>query len=339
VEDLPTLTFVVATLNEEDGIEACVRSLLEQRYPPNKIEVCVVDGGSSDRTRSIVAEVAAHDDRVSLHDNPRIIAANAFNIGIKATQGALISLVSAHSRTDPDYAVMLAEAFQNSGADLVGGRKVADVDETDAMGAAIACATSSPLGVGSARYHYSETAGWVDTAFPGAYRRELFDRIGGFDESLVRNQDDELHLRAQLAGYPMWFEPRLRSTYRPRRTLKALWQQQYEYGWWKTVTILKHRRVASARHLAPATLVIGLASGPVLSAAGPYRRLLLTAWATGVGAWAIVLAAAGWRERDTGLDVAVRVPAAVACLHVSYGVGFCRGIAHQVRRLGAARSQ
>ncbi len=330
--DRPTISFVVAALDEEAAIGACVRSLLDQDYPADRIEVAVVDGGSRDRTREVVAAMAAADPRVRLLHNPARIAAGAFNVGVAGTTGSLISLASAHSRTDPQYAAVLAEAFRTSGAALVGGRMDAAVEPgAGPMAEAIVRATSSPLGLGSARHHYSIRPGWVDTAFPGAYRRELFDEIGGFDESLVRNQDDELHLRARLAGHRMWFEPRLRSRYRPRHELRRLWRQYYQYGWWRAVTVHKHRRVVSPRHLAPAALVAGLAAGPVLLAARPRRRLLVP-WAGGAAAWLALLAAAGVRERGAPPGVAARVPAAVACLHLAYGAGFWGGAAHLVRR-------
>jgi succinoglycan biosynthesis protein ExoA len=330
----PTIAFVVATLDEEATIEACVRSLLDQRYPADRIEVAVVDGGSADRTRELVSAMAAADGRVRLLHNPDRIAASAFNIGVAATTGALVSLVSAHSTAQPDYAAVLVEAFETSGAELVGGRMIAATETTATPTAeAIVRATSSPLGLGSAKFHYSEEPGWVDTAFPGAYRRDLFARIGGFDESLVRNQDDDLHLRARLAGHPMWFDPRLRSTYRPRRTLAALWSQYYQYGWWRAVTIRKHRRVASVRHLAPAALVAGLAAGPVMAVArGRGGRKAVGAWAGGVATWAALLVLAGWRERGAPRGVAARLPGAVGCLHLAYGVGFWSGAAQLLVR-------
>jgi succinoglycan biosynthesis protein ExoA len=331
VSTVPTVAFVVATLNEEATIEACVRSLLDQRYPADRIEVAVVDGGSADHTRELVSALAAADGRVRLLHNPAGIAASAFNIGVAATTGSLVSLVSAHSVTQPDYAAVLADAFETSGATLVGGRMdAAAEDGATATAEAIVRATSSPFGLGSARFHYSERPGWVDTAFPGAYRRDLFAIIGGFDESLVRNQDDDFHLRARLAGHPMWFDPRLRSTYRPRRTLRTLWRQYYQYGWWRAVTIRKHRRVASIRHLAPAVLVAGLASGPVIAIPRKRRGVAIGAWSGGITAWAAVLALAGWRERSAPPEVAVRLPGVVGCLHLAYGVGFWSGAAQQV---------
>jgi GT2 family glycosyltransferase len=332
--DQPTISFVVAALNEEQTIESCVRSLLDQHYPADRIEVAVVDGGSADRTREIVARMADGDPRVRLLHNPAGIAPRAFNIGVARTGGRLISLQSAHGAAGQDYAEVLASAFAKSGAALVGGRVEArTASGASSMAEAIARAMSSPLGVGSARYHYSDEPGWVDTAYPGAYRRELFDEIGGFDESLVRNQDDELHFRARLAGHRMWYEPGLRSVYLPRRTLAALWRQYFDYGWWRSVTLVKHRRVASWRHLVPATLVAGLAAGPLLASVTPRRRRTVArAWSGGVAAWLAVLVVSGTRERTGPAHIAPRVPVAVGCLHLAYGAGFWRGLLDQAGR-------
>jgi succinoglycan biosynthesis protein ExoA len=332
--DKPTIAFVVATLNEERAIEACLRSLLDQRYPADLIEVAVVDGGSTDRTREIVSTIAAADPRVRLLHNPGRIAACAYNIGVRETAGSLVSLVGAHGTTDPEYAAALADAFATSGAELVGGRSEAAAGEGASPTAhAIVRAVSSPFGIGSGLYRYSTTPGWVDTAYPGAYRRELFARIGGFDESLVRNQDDELHHRARLAGHRMWFDPRLRSTYHPRDNLRRLWSQYYQYGWWRAATVRKHKKVASIRYLAPAGLVAGLAAGPVAAVVTRKHRALVIAPSGALAlAWGALLVLAGWRERGASPSVAVQMPGVVACLHLAYGVGFWSGVAHLLLR-------
>lgn len=318
----PSVAYVVATLDEEAHVAACVSSLLAQDYQADRLEVAVVDGGSGDRTRDIVAGLAGRDARVRLHDNPRRIAAAAFNVGVRETSADIVSLMSAHAVVDPGYTRRLVDAFAASGALLVGGRMVAVAEPGGRWSEAVRLATSSPFGLGNAAFHYSDEAQWVDTAFPGAYRRELLDELGGFDESLVRNQDDELHLRARLRGHRMWFEPRLECSYHPRRSLGALWRQYFEYGFWRAATLRKHRRFASWRHGVPPLFVAGAAGGLVLAPLRPARR----AWLCGLAAYAGVLTLGAARQRAPAADSA-RAAAAMAVLHVAYGSGFWVGLA------------
>lgn len=325
-DELPVVSFVVATLNEQQRIGECLSSLLEQDYPADRIQIAIVDGGSTDRTRELVQDAADRDPRVRLLDNPGRIAAVAFNIGIGATTGDIVSLVSAHSRTDPSYARQLAQAFKVTGAGVVGGRAVARPSADTATAGAIVRAMSSPFGVGNAQFRHGETPGWVDTAFPGAYRRSLFEQIGSFDERLVRNQDDELHLRARRAGHGVWFDPAIRTVYYPRATLTQAFGQYVDYGRWRWVTILEHRRVACSRHLAPAALTLSFVlAGLGRPAPAGLRRGARLAVA---GSYGAVLAAAVVREGRRGAPCRelAALPAAVTTLHLGYGVGFWRGV-------------
>lgn len=316
----PTVSYVVAALNEERRIGACLASLLAQEYPVDRLEVAVVDGGSTDGTREVVGRVAEADARVSLHHNPGRIAAAGFNAGIRATTGEIVSLMSAHAVVPAGYTRRLVRAFEESGAQLVGGRMAA----VSAAGApweeAIRRATSSPFGLGNAAFHYSEEAQWVDTAYPGAYRRALLDELGGFDEALVRNQDDDLHLRARLRGHRMWFDPALECRYHPRSSLPALWRQYFEYGYWRAATLRKHRRFASWRHAVPPLFVAAVAGGSVLPGR-PVRRL----WAATLAGYGGVLVAGAGRERVPPAESA-RVALAMVVLHVAYGSGFWVGL-------------
>jgi succinoglycan biosynthesis protein ExoA len=322
----PAVSFVVATWQEAAFIGPCLERLLAQDLDglDGGIEVLVADGGSTDGTRELVEEVARRDPRVRLLDNPRKVAPAAFNLGIAASRGRYVSLVGAHSLPQVDYARRLVAAFEATGAWLVGGRAVSEPAVPGPVAAGIARAMASPLGVGGATFRLSEQAGWADTGFPGAYRRALFDEIGVFDELLVRNQDDDLHLRARLAGHRLWYEPALATIYHPRSTLRSLWRQYEQYGFWRAATLRKHRRLASPRQAAPGVLVAGLALGPLLgSRSTPLRRL----WAAGTAAWLLVVVAAGVRERKRGADpsTSAAAAAAVAAMHLSYGAGFWRG--------------
>lgn len=318
----PLVSFVVATWQEADFIGPCLDRLLAQ---DEAIEVLVVDGGSTDGTRALVEAVAGRDGRVRLLDNPAKVAPAAFNLGIAASLGDLVSLIGAHSLPQVDYASRLVRAFEESGAWLVGGRAVSRPAVAGPVAAGIARAMASPLGVGGATFRVSDEAGWADTGFPGAYRRGLFEEIGCFDEALVRNQDDDLHLRARIAGHRLWYEPGLATVYHPRSTFAGLWRQYEQYGFWRAATLRKHRRLASPRQAAPGAFVAGLVLGVPLGLGHPRLRRL---WALGVVAWLAGLVGAGLRERERGADpaTAAAAAAAVGTMHLSYGAGFWRGV-------------
>jgi GT2 family glycosyltransferase len=323
---------VVATLDERRHIAGCLRSILGQDYPPDRIDVVVVDGGSTDGTPDVVRAVAGEDPRVRLLTNPRRIAASGFNAGITASAGEIVCLAGAHSCLDRRYARSLARAFATSGAALVGGRARAEPDRTTAGNAAVVRAVSSPFGVGNARFRYSDRPGWADTGFPGAYRRWLFDVVGRFDETLVRNADDEFHYRARRAGYRMWFDPALVSDYYARPTLGALFRQYVADGRWRAATLVKHGRVSSVRQLAPPALVAAL----VLLGPGsplPARRFLRAAL---LGPYAAFLLAGTVREAARGARPAelLLLPPTLAAVHLGYGVGFWRGVVRRPDRAG-----
>ena len=328
----PLVSFVVATWQEAAFIGPCLGRLLDQDLDAG-IEVLVVDGGSTDGTRELVEEVAARDGRVTVLDNPARVAPAAFNLGIAASRGRFVSLIGAHSLPQLDYASRLVRDFEESGAWVVGGRAVSQPAVDGPVAAGIARAMASPLGVGGATFRLSDQPGWADTGFPGAYRRALFERIGTFDETLVRNQDDDLHLRARLAGHRLWYDPALATVYHPRSTFKGLWRQYEDYGFWRWATLRKHRRLASPRQAAPGALVAGLVGGAAICL---HRSRLRVLWVSGVSAWVVVLVAAGRRERRSGADAATAVSAAAAvgAMHLAYGAGFWRGAGHQVRRWG-----
>lgn len=323
-EVAPSVSFVVATWQEARAIVPCLDRLLSQEFD-GEVEVLVVDGGSTDGTRELVLRRSSSDKRVRLLDNPRRIAASAFNLGVSASRAPIISLVGAHSLPPLDYARRLVAAFDESGAWLVGGRAVMESAIQGAIPEGIARAMASPLAVGNARYRYSTEPGWGESGFPGAYRRELFDVIGWFDEELVRNQDDDFHLRARKAGYSLWYEPELATVYHPRQNFGALWSQYYEYGIYRAATLRKHRQLSSARQAAPATLIAGLT---LCGVAAPVWRPARFALAGMLAAWGTLLCVASLhsQDRDTDPEQVLATAVAVAVVQSSYGVGFWRGL-------------
>lgn len=330
----PRVSVVIPMRNEQRFIERCLEALVTQDYPTDYLEVLIVDGMSTDRSAELAGRFVSICSNFQLLRNPQKITPAAFNIGIRHAGGNIIAIVSAHAVLAPNYLSCCVSALKATGADNVGGPMNAVSDTY--MGKAIALATSSPFGVGSARFHYADKPMWVDTVYMGAYRREVFDRIGLFDEELVRNQDDELNFRLLRAGGKIWLDPEIRSTYYSRSGLRGLWKQYFEYGFWKVRVIQKHGRPASLRHLVPALFVLALILSALVSVAtlSPWWSIaVLVPYLSAAIATAVTIAA------RNGWQVLPVLPFAFATMHLAYGGGFIVGLVHfGLRRRPANRS-
>lgn len=309
------MSCVIAVRNEVDTIAAAVRSCLQQGQP-GTIEVVVADARSTDGTRQVVTALAAADHRVRLVDNPKRVTPAGLNAAIAASRGEVIVRCDAHAVLPPGYVATALATLERTGAVNVGGVQHAVGDR--AMSRAIAMAMSSPLGVGDARFHYGGAAGVVDTVYLGVFPRWAVEQAGGYDETMIRNQDYELNHRLRLAGGTVWFEPRLVVDYRPRSSLRALWRQYYGYGVGKRIMLRRHPRSLRLRQVAAPALVVGLAGSAATATAGA-RRL----GAVAPGGYGVALLAAAavalLRTRDAA---ALLVPAAVATMHLAWGCGF-----------------
>ncbi len=319
---LPTVSAVVPCRNEKDHIEACVRSLLAQEPPPGGFEVIVVDGMSDDGTRDILQRLAREHPRLRVIDNPGRITPSGMNAGIREARGRYVAIMGAHNRYAPDYLRQSVEVLEETRADNVGGAMVCEAGSY--VQRAIAAAHHSPFAAGGARWHRPDYEGPADTVFGGIYSREVFDRIGLFDEELIRNQDDELNLRLARAGGKIWQSPRIRSWYRPRGSLSALFRQYMQYGYWKVRVIQKHQLPASVRHLVPGAFVLLLSVLPLASLGWP---LAAWGWLRLVALYSVCnIVASGLTAAHQGWRLFPLLPLVFACYHLAYGYGFLRGI-------------
>lgn len=317
----PLVTIVLPIRNEASYITRCLDAVIAQDYPLEKIEIIIVDGQSDDGTREIAAQYASRDPRIRLMENPNRIVPTALNRAIRAARGVVIIRVDGHAVIAPDYVRRCVQVLDEVDADCVGG-PIETVGET-AMSRAIALAQSSPFGVGSASFRYARDARYVDTLAFGAHRREVFDLVGWFDEALVRNQDDEFNFRLIRAGGKIWLDPRIRSTYFSRSTLRALWNQYFGYGFWKIRVIQKHHSVASWRHLAPAALVLTFMGAAIISLlvqnVVPFSLVAFVYVFGSLNASVIQSVQNGWRYFHILFF-------AFAAMHFGYGFGFLYGL-------------
>ncbi len=229
--ELPLVSVIVAMRNEEAFIGKCLTSLAEQDYPADLLEVIVIDGRSTDCSRDIVSAMKADLPNLRLLDNEKKVAPVAFNIGVNNAQGEVLTIISAHCYLASDYISRCMEYLAKTGAECVGG-PIESIGETPTA-RAIALAMSSPFGVGDALFRYSRREDYVDTLAFGAYRRDVFDRVGLFDEKLVGNEDDEFNYRLRRDGGKLFLTSAIKSFYYTRASLRALWKQYFSYGFGK----------------------------------------------------------------------------------------------------------
>jgi len=319
----PFVSIIVPIRNEADFIEQAIKSVLDNDYPAARMEILVVDGMSDDDTREIVTRLSKADSRVMMLDNPKRTAPAAMNIGLKAARGDLFIRVDGHVEIPADFiAESIRSLHEHPGAWVAGGniKTVAD----SFVGQAIASAMRSPIGVGNSRFRLGDYEGWVDTLAFGTHHMWIVDKIGYFDEELVRNQDDEFNLRIILAGGKIWMSKAIQSTYFSRGSLRKLWKQYFQYGFWRIRTLQKHKRPASFRQLVPLLFVLSLLL-PGLAGMlwKPLWILLAIEAAFYVLGLVIGVLDVG---RKSGWRYAPLAPVVFAILHFAYGSGSLWGI-------------
>jgi glycosyltransferase involved in cell wall biosynthesis len=322
----PSLSIIVPCRNERHYIAQCLDSILTQDYPRERIvQVLVIDGHSDDGTRAIIADYVARVPVVRLLDNPRRIPAAALNVGIGEASGEVLVRLDVHATYPPTYLSKLVAAQEAHAADNVGGVIVTLPADRSATARAIAVALSHPFGVGDSYFRIGTgDPRWVDTVAFFCCRREVFERVGGFDEELARAEDCEFNFRLRRQGGRVLLVPGVEARYYARRTLGQLARMLYQYGYFKAVVTRKLGHLLSVRQLVPAAFVVALTVSAVVSVWVPVARLPLMLILGAYGA-ALLVSAIGASGR-LGVRGTLVLPAAFAVMHFSYGVGFLKGI-------------
>lgn len=316
------VSIVIPVYNEEKFLGEVFLSLENQDYPKELTEIIIVDGNSNDNSFNILKEYQKKYSNLVVLNNPRKIVPISMNLGIKQAKGKYIVRLDSHSKYNNDYVSKCVEYLERTGADNVGGaiRLIGD----NPVQKAIMIATTCPFGIGNSSFHYKDFEGYVDTVYLGAYRKEIFDKIGFYDEELVRNQDDELNYRLTKSGGKIYLSPEIISYYYPRPSLKKLWKQYYEYGYWKVRVIQKHKVPASIRHLVPGTFVLSIILGLLLSLyKGLGLIILIPVLVPYLSALLFFTFKTGNANKFSNLGLLAIV---FITLHFSYGCGFLRGV-------------
>lgn len=322
---LPLVTVIIPVRNEAKSIQQVLMSVFNQEYPLGKMEILVVDGMSSDGTRSQMKDFMDENPQVKLTilDNSQQIVPPALNIGIQQATGEFILRVDGHCELPTNYIKTCVENLKTEGVENVGGQQY-PVGRTY-LEKAIALAISSPVFIGNSYFRYGDQKRFVDTVFLGAYPRHVFEEVGLFDEGLVRHQDYDFNLRLRNQGGKILYIPELKVKYHPRSSISSFFKQYFQYGLWKVRVMQKSKHAFRLRHYAPTALVFAVMVGAILSVAIPgfTAFYLLGALFYLLGAAAASLFVSCKHQNWKYLPV---LPVIFMSIHFGWGLGFWWGI-------------
>jgi len=248
------VSLICPTLNEEKYIENILKFFVESL--PKEKELIIVDGGSTDNTKSIVQRWIKNNKSIFLVHNSNKTVPFALNLGLKKAVGDIIIRLDAHTLYDPAYIVETLNTFNKTGADIVGGPM--NPVGINVVQKSIAYCTSTIFGIGDSTFHFKNKEGWVDSVYLGSWKKEIFIDLIGFDEKFKRNQDDEFHYRAKSLGKKIYLSPKIKSYYYPRSSFKKLFSQYFQYGLYKPLVLNKIKSSIKLRHLIPCLFTLYL---------------------------------------------------------------------------------
>ncbi len=322
----PFVTVIIPCRNEEQYIRKVLDNMLYQDYPDNQYEVLVLDGMSDDRTPEIVKEYAAQYPIIKYLENPERVVPFALNKGIRESSGEVVVRVDAHSDYPKDYLSQLVFYLYKLNADNVGGSWNTLPADSRLQSGLIAAATSNSFGIGDAQYRLAnKEIKEVDTVPYGCYKREVFDKIGLFDEELVRNQDDELNARLKEHGGKIYLIPFVKINYYARDRLNKMMKMFYQYGYFKPLVNRKIKKPATIRQFVPLFFVIYLVFLIFLLA---IDLSLVKYYLIPLGLYLLLSFSISFSLflKKKKLEFFFLMPLVFFMIHISYGWGYLSGI-------------
>ena len=329
----PFVSIIIPCYNEEKYIAQCLDSIMAGDYPQDCMEILVVDGRSTDRTRDVLVEYSKRHLVVRTVDNPHRLKPHALNIGIMKAKGEILIRMDAHALYDKSYVSRCIRYLVEYEADNVGGIRKTLPTGSSVLARSIAASISSPFGAGNATYRTGAKGfKWVDTVFGGCYRREIFRKIGLFNELLVRGQDREFNVRLQKAGGKILFAPDIVCHYYARGSLRAYLPWIYSGGLTPFyVTRLIGQRIYAWRNFIPMVFVLSLC---VLLMLSLLHSIFMWIFTTELGLYLCfsIFSAIPIAKREKGLGFLLSMPIVFFMTHVVYGVGSIIGLIKPLKR-------
>jgi len=318
---LKTVAIVIPCLNEKDYILRCLESISQQSYNKDLITTYVCDGGSNDGTIEIIKDFVKSSNRFLILNNNNKTTPYALNLGITESTADVVIILGAHSEVDNHFVAKNMETFSENEAIMCVGGVLENVYENETS-KIIGSAMSSSFGVGNAHFRTGNKKGFVDTVAFGAYKREIFDSLGLFNEELIRNQDDEFNYRITSAGYKIFLNPEIKCKYFVRASFNKLYRQYYQYGYWKVYINVLHKTVTTSRQLVPAAFVSYLF---VLFLSLFVAFKLFYFLSLFLGLYILMSFLLAFRQ-NSNPSIAIKIAYTFFILHFSYGMGYLKGI-------------
>jgi GT2 family glycosyltransferase len=335
------VSVVVPCRNEIRNIRAFLDSVLCQELGGIEMEVLIADGMSEDGTWLVLDEFERKFAAIRVLDNPEKIASTALNRAIREARGEIIIRMDAHTTYATDYVRSCVEVLLETNAENVGGPALTRADGYIAQ--AIAFGFHTPFATGGAKFRDPRYKGPADTVMYGCWRKSTLERIGLFDEKLVRGQDHELNARILSCGGRLWQSPKITYWYRPRASLSGLFRQYFQYGFWKVAVVRKHGRLASWRNLVPGSCLLAgvilllCAAAASLGGLTWWRDLFLVDWFTLAASYFIASLATAFRvAKRQGWSFLPCLPVVFAVYHFSYALGFVLALLYRPAAAGRA---
>jgi len=316
----PAVTVIIPTFNEQNFIVDCLGSIMSGNYPAEKLEILVIDGGSTDNTCELVSDYSKLHQEIRLVYNDKKIVPAAINLGLAQAKNEVIVWLGAHALYEPDYIVNSVRVLLEEQCASVGG--IIIPHGKTITGKAIATATSSKFGIGNAKYRYATKREIVDTVFGGCWMKSNALIVGGFNERWIRNQDYEFNCRLREHVGNIILDPTIRCTYFCRETIRGLAKQYFQYGFWRFQTFAQHNSSFTIRQAAPLLLLISLIFSLYLIAIGnKFGYLTPLIYSATSALISIILSIKG-----QNIHYFYLLPTIFATLHFSWALGFAKGV-------------
>ncbi len=318
---MKTVSIVIPCFNEKEYIVRCLDSIAKQTYPKELITTFICDGISTDGTQDLLKSYVLKNHGFKLLINGQRTTPHALNLGIKNSSSDVIIILGAHSELDIDFVTKSMETFSVGENIMCVGGVLENVYANDTS-KTIGYAMSSSFGVGNAHFRTGARKGYVDTVAFGAYKKEIFDKVGLFNEELIRNQDDEFNYRVTSNGYKIYLNPEIKCKYFVRASYGKLFRQYYQYGYWKVYVNRLHKTVTTGRQLIPALFVLYLILLPFTFLIGVPVFIFSSLFLFLYLVFAITFASI----KHSNPLVLFKIAYTFLILHLGYGFGYLKGV-------------